>query len=54
VNTTEQQLERVYWGFRREPSPLSKYQYLRSLQDRNEILFHALLERHLAEMLPIV
>lgn len=54
VNTTEQQLDRVYWGFRREPNPLSKYQYLRALQDRNEILFYALLEKHLAEMLPIV
>ncbi len=54
VNSIEQQLERVYAGFRREPSPLAKYQYLRALQERNEILFYALLERHLTEMLPIV
>lgn len=54
VNTMEQQLERVYGGFKREPSPIMKYQYLRQLQERNEILFYALLERHLTEMLPIV
>jgi malate dehydrogenase (oxaloacetate-decarboxylating) len=54
VNTMEQQLERVYGGFRREPSPIAKYQYLRALQERNEILFYALLEKHLTEMLPIV
>jgi malate dehydrogenase (oxaloacetate-decarboxylating) len=54
TNSIEQQLERVYAGFRREPSPLQKYQYLRALQERNEILFYALLERHLTEMLPIV
>lgn len=54
VNTMEQQLARVYGGFRREPTPIAKYQYLRALQERNEILFYALLERHLGEMLPIV
>src|SRR6185295_16890049 len=54
VNTIEQQLDRVYGGFRREPSPIAKYQYLRALQERNEILYYALLERHLHEMLPIV
>jgi malate dehydrogenase (oxaloacetate-decarboxylating) len=54
VNTIEQQIERVYAGFKREPSPISKYQYLRALQERNEMLFYALLDRHLTEMLPIV
>ena len=54
VNTIEQQLDRVYGGFKREPSPIAKYQYLRALQERNELLFYALLERHLTEMLPIV
>ncbi|HEX4462095.1 MAG TPA: NAD-dependent malic enzyme [Polyangia bacterium] len=54
VNTMEQQLERVFGGFRREPSPLAKYQFLRQLQERNEVLFYALLERYLTEMLPIV
>jgi malate dehydrogenase (oxaloacetate-decarboxylating) len=54
VGTLEGQIERTYAAFRREPTPLAKYSNLRSLQERNEILFYALLERHLAEMLPII
>ena len=54
VNTLDQQCERVHRGFLREPSPIAKYQFLRALQERNEVLFYALLERHLSEMLPIV
>jgi malate dehydrogenase (oxaloacetate-decarboxylating) len=54
VHTLEQQVERVYRGFLREPNPLAKYQYLRGLQERNEILYYALVERHLEEMLPII
>jgi malate dehydrogenase (oxaloacetate-decarboxylating) len=52
--TLDEQLLRVYTAFVSEPTPLAKYSYLRSLQERNEILFYALLERHLDEMLPIV
>lgn len=54
VGDIAEQLARVYAGFTREPTALGKYTYLRSLQERNEILFYALLEQHLAEMLPIV
>ena len=54
VNTLEQQVERVYELYRKAATPLDKYQFLRSLQERTEILFYALLTRHLAEMLPIV
>ncbi|HAS52544.1 MAG TPA: NAD-dependent malic enzyme [Gammaproteobacteria bacterium] len=54
VNTLEQQVERVYRGFLREPDPISKYQYLRALQERAETLFYALLEKHLEEMMPII
>jgi len=53
-NTLEQQAERVYEGFVQAPTDIDKYQYLRSLQERQEILFYALLEKHLDEMLPIV
>src|SRR5262245_62140189 len=42
TNTMEQQLERVYRGYKREPSPIAKYQYLRALQERNEVLYYAL------------
>jgi malate dehydrogenase (oxaloacetate-decarboxylating) len=53
-NTLEQQIDRVYKGFVQAPSDIDKYQYLRAVQERQEILFYALLEKHLEEMLPIV
>jgi malate dehydrogenase (oxaloacetate-decarboxylating) len=54
VTTLEQQIERTYAAFLREPTCLAQYTYLRGLQERNEILFYALVEKHLAEMLPII
>lgn len=54
VSTLEQQIARVLENFRREQTPLDQYIYLRSLQDRNETLFHAALIKHLEEMAPIV
>ena len=54
IGTLEEQLTRAYAAYRQVPTPIAKYTFLRALQDRNELLFFALLERHLAEMLPIV
>src|SRR5579875_67564 len=54
VGTIDEQIARNYAAFRLAPTPLAKYTFLRALQERNEILFYALLERHLAEMLPII
>jgi malate dehydrogenase (oxaloacetate-decarboxylating) len=54
VSTLEEQVDRVRAAYLREPTPIAKYQYLRALQERNELLFYALLERNLAEMLPII
>lgn len=54
VTTLEQQLARTYASYERETTPLAKYVNLRSLQERNEILFYALLAEHIEEMLPII
>ncbi|MFO0679161.1 MAG: NAD-dependent malic enzyme [Polyangiaceae bacterium] len=54
VDSLEGQMVRVYRNYTKEPSDLHKYQFLRSLQERNEVLFFALLEKHLEEMMPIV
>jgi malate dehydrogenase (oxaloacetate-decarboxylating) len=54
VTTLEWQIERSYKAFLYEPTPLAKYSFLRGLQERNEVLYYALLEQHLAEMLPII
>jgi malate dehydrogenase (oxaloacetate-decarboxylating)/malate dehydrogenase (oxaloacetate-decarboxylating)(NADP+) len=54
VSTLDMQVDRRYEGFSDKNSELEKYIYLRSLQDRNETLFYALLLKHLGEMIPIV
>ena len=54
MNTLDQQIARVYAGYNLQHNDIERYQYLRALQERQEILFYALLERHLEEMLPIV
>jgi malate dehydrogenase (oxaloacetate-decarboxylating) len=37
-----------------KPSDLEKHIYLRALQDRNETLFYALLDKHIEEIMPLV
>ena len=54
VSSVEQQKERAYGRYRLQPTDLEKHVFLRNLQDRNEVLFFALLEDHLEEMLPIL
>ena len=54
VSSLEEQVARVRAAYLSEPTAIAKYQHLRALQERNELLFFAVLERHLAEMLPII
>lgn len=54
ITDIEQQIVRVYSNYRNQQYDISKYQFLRALQERSEILFYALLERYLEEMVPIV
>jgi malate dehydrogenase (oxaloacetate-decarboxylating) len=54
VATLEDQLARTYENYARKESAIEKHIFLRSLQDRNETLFYALLLHHLEEMIPIV
>src|SRR5690606_5426982 len=54
VATTEEQLERTYGNYQRATTNIDKHVYLRGLQDRNEVLYYALVEKHLEEMMPIV
>ncbi|MFC4456414.1 NAD-dependent malic enzyme [Deinococcus sonorensis] len=53
-STLEEQKERTYRRYLQQASDLERHVYLRSLQDRNEVLFYAMLEEHLEEMLPIL
>ena len=54
VATLEQQLVRTYGNYQRATTNIDRHVYLRNLQDRNEVLFYALVEAHLEEMLPII
>ena len=54
VNTLEEQIQRAYENFLKEPTPLAKYGFLSSLLERNETLFFALAFRYLKEVAPIL
>lgn len=54
VFSMEDQVARVLENIRRKSSPLEKYIYLISLQDRNETLFNRVVLENLDEMMPIV
>ncbi|UBV42159.1 NAD-dependent malic enzyme [Deinococcus taeanensis] len=54
TSTFDEQKERTYLRYLKCSTDLEKHEYLRALQDRNEVLFYAILEDHLEEMLPII
>ena len=54
VTDIDNQSKREYTNYCRHTDDIAKYQYLRSLQERNEVLFYSVLENHLEEMMPIV
>jgi len=54
ILTMAEQLLRVRHNFEAKSSPIEKYIFLVSLQDRNETLFYRLVVDHLTEMLPII
>lgn len=54
VSTLDQQVARAYTQFREQPSAIMQYQFLRGLQERQEVLFFALLAEHLEELMPVV
>ena len=54
VSTLEEQVARAYSNFQSFQTDLDKHIYVRVLQDRNEVLFYALLDKYLEEMMPII
>ncbi|GGO34020.1 NAD-dependent malic enzyme [Deinococcus humi] len=54
VDTLDVLAERLYADYLKVKEPLERHVFLRNLQDRNEVLFYALLAAHVEEMLPIV
>jgi len=54
VVTLDDQVKRLYAGFKDQASDIDKYQFLRAVQERNEVLFYALISNYLEEMMPII
>jgi len=54
VVSQEEQLKRLYKGFTEQATDIGKYQFVRAVQERNEVLFYALLSAHIEEMMPII
>lgn len=54
VISLDSQVRRVYSQYASEPTPLAKYVFLNTLQDRNETLFYKLITDNIEEMLPII
>ncbi len=54
IHTTQEQVTRVLENFRKKPTPLEKYIYMVSLQDRNETLFYRVVVDNMEEMMPII
>lgn len=54
INSLTEQKERTYQAYGRQTSDIGRHEFLRALQDRNEVLFYSLLIDHLEEMLPIL
>jgi malate dehydrogenase (oxaloacetate-decarboxylating) len=54
VTTMEEQLDRTYENFSAKQTPLEKFIFMASLQDRNETLFYRLCHERIDEMMPII
>jgi malate dehydrogenase (oxaloacetate-decarboxylating) len=54
VSDIEEQVKRRYANFIDKDSNIEKYNFLSSIQDRNEVLFYRLVSTHIEEMLPFI
>jgi len=54
ISEIEEQVARLYITYQKQTDDLAKYQFLRAMQERSEVLFYGMLERHLEEMVPII
>lgn len=54
IVSREQQVVRLYHAYSEQPDDLAKHNFLRQLQDRNEVLYYSLVEAHTAEMMPVL
>ncbi|KAI0348336.1 hypothetical protein BDW22DRAFT_1350522 [Trametopsis cervina] len=54
VNTLEQQCQRAYDQLKTRDTPIRKNTFLHSMKDQNWVLYYALIQRHLKELIPVI
>ncbi len=54
IETLDTQVERAYAACQRKTEDIERHIYLRTLRDRNEVLFYRLVLDHPTEMMPII
>ncbi|TKA76527.1 hypothetical protein B0A55_05675 [Friedmanniomyces simplex] len=54
INTLDEQCQRAYDQYQSRPNALAKNTFMTSLKEQNEVLYYALIQRHLKEMFPII
>ncbi|GAA4019764.1 NAD-dependent malic enzyme [Deinococcus rubellus] len=54
TSTFEEQKQRTFQRYLQQVTDLDKHEFMRALQDRNEVLFYGIMADHLEELLPIL
>lgn len=54
VNTLEEQVSRAYGQYKMMPNNLMKNSFCQSMRDQNQVLYYALITKHLKEMMGII
>ena len=54
INTLDEQCQRAIDQLESQQSDLAKNTFLQSLKDQNWVLYYALIQRHLKELIPII
>lgn len=54
IPSLEEVLDKCYVALHNNCNDLEKHIYLRALQDRNEVLFYAFVQRHFDELIPLI
>ncbi|MFN0064094.1 MAG: NAD-dependent malic enzyme [Myxococcaceae bacterium] len=54
VSSLDEEVQRAYDNFNMFTTDIDRHVFLRMLQDRMEVVFYALLDRHLEQMMPII
>jgi malate dehydrogenase (oxaloacetate-decarboxylating) len=54
INSLDEQCQRAYDQLQSRDSPIRKNSFLQGMREQNLVLYYALLQRHLRELIPII